>query len=103
MDRNLLERVPGTAYRKTAYRKATGGKQKPPAREVYLELGRERRKKVLEYLKRYKRISNPILRREFHLPQTTAYRLLKKLEAAGLIRELPGRSNREAIYEYMEP
>jgi ATP-dependent DNA helicase RecG len=102
VDRNLLERVPGTAYTKTAYQKATGGKQKPPARELYLQLGRERREKVLEYLKRHKRISNPILGREFDLPVTTAYRLLKKLEATGVIRELPGRRNREAIYEYMK-
>jgi ATP-dependent DNA helicase RecG len=99
LDRSVLERVPGKIGANTAYRKATSGDQLPPAREAHRQLGKERKQKVLEYLERHKQISTPILRRTFGIPLVTAYRLLKALEAAGVIRERPGRRNRAAIYE----
>jgi ATP-dependent DNA helicase RecG len=98
LDRNVLERIPGTARANTAYRKATRGSQLPTPREANRQLGRERKEKVLEYLKRNGSISTPILLREFGIPSPTSYNLLKKLEAAGDIRQLPGRRNRAAIY-----
>jgi ATP-dependent DNA helicase RecG len=101
LDRNVLEKVPGSSMATTAYRKATSETPSPPAREIHRQLGKEREKKVLEYLALNRRITSPILKGTFGLPEVTAHRLLKKLEATGVVRQLPGRVNRAAIYEYI--
>jgi ATP-dependent DNA helicase RecG len=98
LDRNVLEKVPGSSSATVAYRKATSGTPSPTAREVNRQLGKEREKKVLEYLDRNGTISFPVLVGTFSLPVVTAHRLLKKLEAIGVVRRLPDRHNRAAIY-----
>jgi hypothetical protein len=99
LDRNELERVPGTSRAGTAYRKATSGMRSLTARQADRKLSRERESEVRKYLELNPRVSCPILREVFDLPGITAYRLLKKLEAKGTIKRLSGPRNRTAIYE----